>query len=190
MSRIPLIDKSQVNQEIAELYTELEKTRGGKVPNLFRAMGYSKLMLEPAMRVADFVTTESKVLIKHKQLAYLATSRINKCEYCLARHSVAGLKAGLTEANIQALYHEGDLSSNPSFNEQEKAIIRLAEELAITATVQNDRVDILKQFFNDEQILELTYSVAVANMFNRLASGLGIELEPEFKELNFLSPGA
>jgi len=182
MSRIKLIDKSQVSGELAEIYAQLKQTRGGKVPNLFMAMGYSELMLAPAMAVADFVSAESKVKIKHKQLAYLATSRINNCEYCLARHAAAGLKAGLSEANIEALYQEGDLASNPCFDDCEKTIIRFSEELTRTATVQPNSFDALKNFFNDEEILELAYSVAVANMFNRLASGLGIELEPEFKK--------
>ena len=149
-------------------------------------MGYSASMIAPAMGVADFVTTQSKVSIKYKQLAYLATSRFNKCEYCLARHAVAGLKAGLSEANIQALYQEGDLASNPSFDNCEKTIIRFAEELTRTATVNYDTFETLREFFTDEEIVELTYSVAVANMFNRLASGLGIELEPEFKNLKFV----
>lgn len=186
MSRIKLIGKNEASPEVAEVYAELEQTRGGKVPNLFMSMGYSASMLAPAMGVADFVTAESKVSIKHKQLAYLATSRFNKCEYCLARHAVAGLKAGLRDANVNALYQEGDLASNPSFDDREKAIIQFAEALTRDATVHPDTFDAIRKFFSDEEIVELTYSVAVANMFNRLASGLGIELEPEFKQLKFV----
>lgn len=186
MTRIKLIEESNANPEVAEIYAELARTRGGAVPNLFMAMGYSAAMVGPAMQAADFVTTESKVSIKHKQLAYLATSRLNNCEYCLVRHSVAGLKAGLTEANIQAMYQEGDLASDSSFDNCEKTIIRFSEELTRNATVSAELFDSLKEFFNDEQIVELTYSVAVANMFNRLVSGLGIELEPEMKKLKFV----
>ncbi len=186
MSKIKLIEKSQVSSEVADLYTQLEQTRGGTVPNLFMSMGYSASMLAPALGVADFVTAESKVSIKHKQLAYLATSRLNKCEYCLARHAVAGLKAGLNEEQIKALYQEGELASSPSFDNYEKTIICFAEELTRNANVHNDTFNHLREFFGDEEIVEIAYSVAVANMFNRLASGLGIELEPEFKQLYFV----
>ncbi|MGE5657988.1 MAG: carboxymuconolactone decarboxylase family protein [Actinomycetota bacterium] len=185
MSRIKLIESSQVSGELADIYAELQKTRGGTVPNLFMAMGYSAAMLGPAMKAADFVTTESKVSVKYKQLAYLATSRLNQCEYCLVRHSVAGLKAGLTEAQIATFYQEGDLASHPVFDRREQAIIRFAEELTRTAQMNHDSFNAFREFFSDEEIVEVAYCVSVANMFNRLVSGLGIELEPEMKTLNF-----
>jgi alkylhydroperoxidase family enzyme len=50
---------------------------------------------------------------------------------------------------------------------------------AYTATTP-ETIEAMKKTFDDEEFLELTFVVATANMFNRLAEGLAVELEPEF----------
>jgi uncharacterized peroxidase-related enzyme len=181
MTRIKLVEATQSDDpQVQESYRSLEQSRGS-VPNLFKALGYSGEMLGPALGVADFTTTQSKVPVKEKQLAYLAASRINHCEYCLERHARAGLKAGLSQSQIEALHQEGELVENSAFNERERLIIRFAEELTAQATVTSNHFAALRPTFSDEEIAELAFVVASANMFNRLANGLGVELEPEFR---------
>lgn len=179
MSRIKLIEASEADTQVVESYQSLEQSRGS-VPNLFKALGYSGAMLGPALGVADFTGIESKVPIKEKQLAYLVASRLNNCEYCLERHSRAGLRAGMSQEQIAALHGEGELAESSAFNERERLIIYFAEELTRKATVSAEHFAALRPTFGDEEIAELALVVASANMFNRLASGLGVELEPEF----------
>ncbi len=182
MSRVRQIPKSETTDAVTEMYEELERTRGGSVPNLFQALGYNAGMLGPALNAAAFVGAESKVPVKDKQLAYLAASRLNDCEYCLERHKVAALKVGFREEQAEALYKAGELADDAAFDPREKALIRYAEELSRTATSSPETFAALREFYNDEEIVEITFSVATANMFNRLVSGLGVELEPEFRK--------
>lgn len=181
MSRVKLVEKHEVEGELLSLYEQLERSRGGTVPNMFMALGYSAQILGPAVAAADFPNAETSVLPKEKQLAYLAASRVNHCEYCLERHSVAGKKAGLTDEQIHALHQEGDLAGRDAFTDRERVILRFAEELTRNVAVQTETFDSLRRYFSDEQIVELTYTVAQANMFNRIANGLQIELEPQFR---------
>jgi uncharacterized peroxidase-related enzyme len=178
MSRVKLIESDEADTKVLESYQSLEHSRGS-VPNLFKSLGYSSAMLGPALGVADFTSLESKIPVKEKQLAYLVASRANHCEYCLERHSRAALKAGLEEEKITALHQEGNLAQNPVFSEREQLIIRFAEELTLRAKVVSAHFAALRPTFNDEEIVELTLVVSSANLFNRLASGLGIELEKD-----------
>lgn len=182
MSRVRQIPKSETSGAATEMYEELERTRGGSVPNLFQTLGYNAGMLGPALEIAAFIGATSKVPAKDKQLAYLAASRMNKCEYCLERHKVAALKVGFRENQAEALYKAGELAEDTAFDPREKAIIRYAEELTRTACSSPETFAALREFYNDEQIVEITFSVATSNMFNRLANGLGVELEPEFRK--------
>ncbi|NWJ94690.1 MAG: carboxymuconolactone decarboxylase family protein [Chloroflexi bacterium] len=178
MSRVRLIEPDDADTKVLESYQSLERSRGS-VPNLFKALGYSGAMLGPALGVADFTGIESKIPVKEKQLAYLVASRVNHCEYCLERHSKAALKAGLGEAQIAALHQEGELAENPLFSERERLIIHFAEELTHKATATSAHIATLRPTFNDEEIVELALVISSANMFNRLANGLGIELEKD-----------
>ena len=166
---------------VKELYEEMQAVRG-TVPNLFQLLGYSPKMLGPAIALANFAGSgDSRVPAHLKQLAYLAASRLNGCHYCLERHAVAGAKAGLKPAQVESILSgSGELAASPAFNEREKLIIRYSEELTrgISATPQT--VAALQETMDEEEFLEITFVVATANMFNRLADGLAVELEPEY----------
>lgn len=181
MSRIKLVEIGKADIAVIESYKSLEQSRGN-VPNLFKALGYSAAMLGPALQMADFTSAPSKVSVKEKQLAYLVASRLNNCEYCLERHSRAGLKAGMSQAQVAALHQEGDLTENLAFNQRERLIIHFAQELTATASLTDKSFASMQPIFSDEELAELALVVASANMFNRLVSGLGIELEPEFHQ--------
>ena len=171
-------------EQVAPLYNNLAASRGGKVPNLFKVLGHSADMLSPAIGTADFVNVNSSVSPKDKQLAYIVTSRFNKCEYCMERHLTAALKVGLRVDQATALRSQEDLIDRTEFEIAEKAIIVLAEELAASGSLSLITLERTKEFFNEEQIVELVFVAASANMFNRIANGLHVELEPEFKQNN------
>src|SRR6478672_6578262 len=102
---------------VRELYAEMQAVRGS-VPNLFQLLGYSPKMLGPAIALANFAGSgDSRIPARHKQLAYLAASRVNGCHYCLERHAVAGAKAGLTPAQVESILAEnGELAESPAFD--------------------------------------------------------------------------
>ncbi|MEI7555643.1 carboxymuconolactone decarboxylase family protein [Candidatus Chlorohelix sp.] len=182
MSRIKLVQKSETSGELTGTYEVIEKARGGSVPNMFMALGYSNGMLASAFDVAAFIGATSKVPAKDKQIAYLAASRVNGCEYCVVRHTAAAMKAGLTSAQAAAFVREGDISGDLAFDEREQLIVEMSEELTRTPTLSAATFEKLRGYFGDEEIVELVFSVAASNMFNRIASALDIELEQGFKK--------
>ncbi|REJ84640.1 MAG: carboxymuconolactone decarboxylase family protein, partial [Planctomycetota bacterium] len=110
---------------------------------------------------------------KLRELAYLKSSLLNNCEYCSHYHSAAAKKAGVTDAQIDALDR---FAESDEFDEQERAVLAYAAELTKTADVQPETVDAVKQFLDDTQLVTLAATVALANFTNRVNHGLGIEL--------------
>jgi uncharacterized peroxidase-related enzyme len=182
MAHVHLVTVAEAQGEVRELYEGMIAVRG-TVANLFLALGKNPQMLGPAITLATFAGSEgSRVPARYKQLVYLAASRVNHCHYCLERHAVAGAKAGLTAAQVAAiLAEEGQLAASPAFDNKEKLIIRYAEELTRGTSAQPDTLAAMRETFDEEEFLEFTFVVATANMFNRLADGLNIELEPEYQ---------
>jgi uncharacterized peroxidase-related enzyme len=107
-----------------------------------------------------------------KELAYIAASYANECAYCLNSHIQTGRKAGITEDEFRAL----QLEQNTGFSPQERAVIQYARELTRTATGEEGR-DQLPDYFTDEQIVEITMVIAMANFTNRFNNGLGLKPE-------------
>jgi AhpD family alkylhydroperoxidase len=181
MPHIHPIKVEQACGAVKELYTEMIAARG-TVPNLFQLLGYSPEILGPAMALATFAgSADSRVPAHLKQLAYLAASRVNGCHYCLERHAVAGAKAGITAPQVASILAKtGEPADSPAFNPSEKLLIRYSEELTRGITASNGTIKALKEIFDEAEFLEITFVVATANLFNRLADGLAVELEPEF----------
>jgi AhpD family alkylhydroperoxidase len=182
MAHVHLVSVEEAQGEVKSIYDGMIAVRGN-VPNLFQALGHSPRMVGPAIALALFAgADDSRVSARLKQLAYLAASRVNHCHYCLERHAVAGSKAGITEPQIAAiLSEEGQLLDNPAFDDNEKLIIRYAEELTRNVSASPETLAAMRESFDELEFLEFTFVVATANMFHRLAEGLAIELEPGFE---------
>jgi uncharacterized peroxidase-related enzyme len=163
---VRLVDPSQ-DEYLAELESKSKKEN-----RLFRTMANRPDALKHFVPFYRAVMGPGSVERRQKELAYLASSYANECPYCLAAHTATGKKAGVTEDELRAI----QLEQNQSFSPQDRAVLQYARELTRTATHGGTR-DTLAEYFNDEQIVELTLAVAMANFTNRFNNGL--ELQPE-----------
>ena len=159
---------------------ELEPARlWGRSPKVFAALSllYGALdrkssPIEPALRT----------------LVTVRVSQINWCAFCVDINSSTALKRGLTEAHLEALPHFED---SPLFDDRIKAALAYAEAV----TYSNRRVDPalmarLKEYFNDEEIIELTALIAFQNLSSKFNSALDVaaqgfcKLPPKFDANN------
>ncbi len=152
-----------------EYLNELER---GK-PNLFfRTMANKPEVLKSFVPLYRSVMAPGALENRIKELAYLAVSFANECRYCTAAHIKSAGKAGIEEAEIRALQTEQD----QNFTKEERAAIQYARELTRTCDADDSR-DAVQLLYSDDQIVELTLVVAMANFTNRFNNGL--EIEPE-----------
>ncbi|HWB99229.1 MAG TPA: carboxymuconolactone decarboxylase family protein [Bryobacteraceae bacterium] len=154
-----------------EFLSDLEK-KANKPNHFFRLMANRPEVLKNFIPLYGSIVGPGSVDRRIKELVYLTTSYFNKCAYCSAAHQASALKAGVTEAEMQAL-RGGEVAG---FSAPEQAAIRYARELAETANAVSSRA-VLREHFSGEQIVELTLTAAIANFTNRFNNGL--ELQPE-----------
>ena len=144
-----------------------------KRPNhFFRTMANRPEVLKTFVPLYGAVVGPGSVDRRTKELVYLTCSFANHCAYCSAAHTASGKKAGVTDEEMSALRSEQDDGFSPS----EQAAIRFARELTRTADASETR-DALLQHFTQEQMVEITLVVAMANFTNRFNNG--VSLVPE-----------
>ena len=149
----------------------LEK-KSGKPNHFFRTMANRPEVLKNFVPLYGAVMGPGSVDRRMKELLYLTASYTNECAYCTATHIAGGRKAGISEDELRAL----QTAQDHGFSEPERAAIRYARELTQTADVSESRAE-LYEHFNDEQIVEMTLVVAMANFTNRFNNAL--EVRPE-----------
>jgi uncharacterized peroxidase-related enzyme len=74
----------------------------GFVPTLHAALAESPVALAAYTSLFDLVATAT-LNEKERQIAFLATSVLHGCEYCVAGHTFLARKAGLSDASLQAI---------------------------------------------------------------------------------------
>lgn len=163
---IPLIEPSQ-NEFLAEL-----ESKGKRANHFFRMMARKPEVLKNFVPLYGAIMGPGATDRRTKELVYLTASLTNECAYCTAAHKASGKKAGISEEEIRAL----ETGQYQDFSEPERAAIQYSRELTEEATA-NDSGMALFQFFNDEQVVEITLVAALANFTNRFNNGLGLQPE-------------
>jgi uncharacterized peroxidase-related enzyme len=160
---IKAVDPAQ-NQFLAEL-----EAKSKKPSPFFRAMAHRPEVLKNFVPLYGAIAGPGSVDRRIKELVYLTCSYANECAFCTAAHVASGKKAGITDEEMRALQTEQDHGFSPA----ERAAILYARELTQSASGDDTR-DALFEYFNDEQVVEITLVAAIANFTNRFNNGLAI----------------
>jgi uncharacterized peroxidase-related enzyme len=140
------------------------------MPGFFATMARVPEALEHFIPLYGAVINKGSVEGKYKELAYLKTAEINGCEYCFRAHSHSGQKNGVSEAQLKhlAFYQRSD-----AFDAKEKAVLLYAERVTRgSSAMREGAINELKHHFNDDQIVELTLAISIANFTNRFNNAL------------------
>lgn len=163
------LTKEQAAPAVQPIFDQVTKALG-HMPGFFATMARVPEALEHFMPLYAAVINKGSVEAKYKELAYLKTAQINGCAYCFRAHSYSGQKNGVTEAQFKdlAFYLRSD-----AFDAKEKAVLLYAERVTRGASaIREGAINELKQHFNDDQIVELTLTVCIANFTNRFNDAL------------------
>ena len=116
---------------------------------------------------------------KLRELAILSVGHATGSEYEIAHHQSHGRKAGLTDQQLAAV---ADAESTELFNEAERAVIALARESTNKVNVSDPVWAAAAEHLDDQQMVELTLTIAWYNSGVRIMGLLGIELEDSYRK--------
>lgn len=109
------------------------------------------------------------------ELVSLRVSQINGCVYCLDMHCTALRKAGMEQRKLDTL---AAWRESPLFDERERAALGWAEALNAIggAHVPDEAFAAVQRSFDEREIAELAFTVAMIRAWNTLNVGLHVPL--------------
>jgi AhpD family alkylhydroperoxidase len=173
-ARLPYLDRTQVEPAIQAIYDTLQ-TASGRVLNIYRLMAHHARSL-PAFLAWYPLLREGPLDLRLRYLAYVRASQLNRCRYCVTHNGAAGRRAGVPKEQLEAL---AQYRTSPLFSELERLVIGYAEEMTVHVQVDPALVAALRERLGPEALVQLTLTVAAANLTNRFNEALGTELEFE-----------
>jgi uncharacterized peroxidase-related enzyme len=175
MARLPYLDRNQLPEPEREIFDDLLRQRGS-IGNIFRVVAHSPLLLRRMLHFSDGLRNRTKLDSRLRELAIMTVGRLTECEYEYVHHQALAKRVGVRPEQVERL---ASWETDSAFNEQERAVIRYATEMTQNVRVSDPTFDALRQFFDAEQIVELTLNTGFYNMVVRFLLPMQIDLEPE-----------
>jgi AhpD family alkylhydroperoxidase len=104
MATVKLIGDGEATAEVRAVYEDIRATRKTDyVNNFWRALANHLPTLRRTWESVKEVTAPGALDALTKEMIYLAVSATNGCNYCIASHTAAARKAGMTDAMLGEL---------------------------------------------------------------------------------------
>lgn len=176
MARVRDIAAAELPPELARIYEEFAGAYGpfrNQVAVFAHVPAALKHLMPLLMELRDAATLPKRYL----ELAIVAVSQVNACEYCVAHHKPFLAVEGVSAAGVDRLL---DYRDHPELDD----VDRLVVEYAIAATERPNRLPDamftrLRRHFTEAQLVELTLRITLCGFFNKFNDALQIEEEPE-----------
>lgn len=99
MSRPQPVNYEDASPEVRAVFDDIKRTRNvPDVTNFFKYMANDPATLKRLWESSKQVMAPGALDPLVKEMIYVAVSVTNGCDYCIASHSAAARKAGMTEA--------------------------------------------------------------------------------------------
>ena len=99
MSTLGFIEYEKASAEVRAVYDDIMATRKtDKVTNFWKALAHDPVRLKRTWEDTKEIMAGGALEPLMKELIYLAVSMSNQCDYCIAAHTAAARKKGMTEA--------------------------------------------------------------------------------------------
>ena len=176
MARVRDIAASGLPPELARIYRDFAGSYG-PFRNQVAVFAHVPAALRHLMPLLMELREAATLRKRYLELAIVAVSQVNACDYCVAHHKPFLAVEGVSPAGVDRLL---DWRDHPELD----AVDRLVVEYAVAATERPNRLPEalfarLRRHFTEAQIVELTLRITLCGFFNKFNDALQIEEEPE-----------
>lgn len=175
MARVSYVDPRDLPEEDRRLHEEFASY--GPFGNLVAAMAHRPPIMRHALGMLQELAGEGVLAKRHLELALVTVSKLNACEYCVAHHAPKLTVEGVSPEGVARL---PDVEGHPELDEVDLLVVEYARAVTENPNrVRNALFDRLHCHFDERQIVELTWRIALCGAFNRFNDVLQLEIEPE-----------
>jgi uncharacterized peroxidase-related enzyme len=163
--RSPLTSKTveTASGDAAERLAATERAMG-MVPNMYGVMANSPGLLATYLDGYQRFRSDSGFTPAEQEVVFLAISRFNECDYCMAAHSFIADAMSKTPVEVTDAIRDDE----PVADERSAALVAMTR--ALLETRGHPSTEDVEAFraagFTDEQVLELLLAIAVKTISN------------------------
>jgi uncharacterized peroxidase-related enzyme len=184
MALLEYVSPESADERTRELLERDAETYGR--PSLFaRMLAHSPDTLAARQSYAEALRDSSSLDSTLAELAYVAVSAVNDCDYCVASHTEQLVEhVGLPEETVSEI-----VAGEPELDERETAVVEFARAVASDPKrVGDSELETLRAVgFDESEIVELVVTISAAVAANTITDTLNVL--PADGEVGAYAPG-
>lgn len=168
MARIPYAQPD--TPERARIAERIIRERGSLL-HLYKMLLNSAPVAEGWLTYLTAIRQKCRLNGALREMVIMRVAFINGASYEADQHAPIALREGLSQAQVDALH---DWEPADCFTPQQRAILAYCDTMTKKVQVPDDIYNHVAQFFDAEQMVELTATIAAYNMVSRFLEALQV----------------
>jgi len=173
MARVPYVDPQSVPDQYRNLIS--------RDANVTRALANSPKLAFLSGSMARYIRHESRVDPRLRELAIIQVGYSTRSAYEYTHHIKIGFSFGVTPDDLRAIARE-TAGHSTRLEPIAKTVLRAAREMTDLATLSDATFAELRTAFDNEQLVDLLYTIANYNGVVRILAALQVDLEDEYRD--------
>lgn len=179
MARLEMTSEKPGDPVLAGIFDGV-KARGSDLPNLYRVLGVSPIMLKAWIDFAWSLRLDAKTPRGLRELIIMRGAQLSGVAYEWAHHWPMAIKAGVSEDKLNTLK---DWQGSGLFSANERTVLQMADEVAKGPGASEATIAALSEIFTPSEVVELTLTASFYVCVSRLLTSLDVDIEPDYAQL-------
>ena len=173
MARVKDIEVNEASKEIRSIYEKFIETYG-PFANQAKVFAHRPIIFKHMMSMLMELADKPIIDKRYLEIAIVSVSAVNKCDYCVAHHAPNLISEGLSDITIDNILEKDCPGLQP--------LDILVRDYSVQITkdhnkVQDKQFKELREYFSEEQMVELTFRITLCTFFNKFNDVMQLEME-------------
>lgn len=160
--------------EAAQILGGVMGAPDGSTLNIFGTLAHRPDLLEPFLALGGHLLLLGRIPAREREIVILRIGANAAAVYEFGQHRLIGAQSGLIEVEIERLADEID---DADWNEDDRALIALADDLAADDAVSDATWEVLARRWDEGQLIELLLLAGYYRMVSGFLNGAGVRLD-------------
>jgi AhpD family alkylhydroperoxidase len=143
--------------------------KGNHLHHLYGVLLHRPPVAKGWLTLISSLRQNSKLTAADQELAIVLVAIMNHSKFEFDSHAPKLIKAGATQAQVDALK---DWRSSRLFSDRQRRILEYTEVMTRTVLIPDETFKLVREIYNDEQLVEMTCLIAAYNFTTRVTVGL------------------
>ena len=173
MPRVRTVPAEEVSGKAREVYDKAGTY--GSFSSLVGVMANRPPVLEHSFGLLMDLKAEGVLPQRYLELALVTVSKLNECTFCVSNHTPRLNASGISLTAAQNILNYNEVDA---FDDVDRLVVEYS--IAVTNDfhrVRDSMIERLRNHFDDAQIVELTWRIALCGAFNRFNDVLQTEID-------------